>query len=313
MDATEQRMYEEMVDAISAIHGVHPGHRAVHARGTLLAGTFTATPAASRLSRAAHLRGEPVRATVRFSNGGGNPATADTAPDGRGLAVKLYLPDGATTDLVMLNLPVFFVRTPEDFLEFTRARRPDPETGKPDLELLGGFLERHPEALPAVQAALSAAAPRSYATCRFFAIHAFRLVAADGSKRLARLAFEPQAGEAALDAEETAAAAPDYLQREIAERVAAGPVAFTLVAQLGEDADPADDPTAAWPEERERVALGRLELTGPELERERDGDVLVFDPTRVVDGVELSDDPVLHARSHAYSVSVERRTGVRRG
>jgi catalase len=36
----------------------------------------------------------------------------------------------------------------------------------------------------------------------------------------------------------------------------------------------------------------------------------VFDPTRVVDGIELSNDPVLRFRSPAYSVSVGRRTEV---
>ena len=32
-------------------------------------------------------------------------------------------------------------------------------------------------------------------------------------------------------------------------------------------------------------------------------------PTRVVDGIELSDDPLLHFRTRAYSVSVQERTG----
>jgi catalase len=53
--------------------------------------------------------------------------------------------------------------------------------------------------------------------------------------------------------------------------------------------------------------VGRLVLTGPETERERDGDILVFDPTRVTAGIELSDDPILHFRPRAYSASVERR------
>jgi nitrite reductase/ring-hydroxylating ferredoxin subunit len=38
---------------------------------------------------------------------------------------------------------------------------------------------------------------------------------------------------------------------------------------------------------------------------------MTFDPTTVVDGIELSDDPILHARSAAYSVSITRRKGVR--
>jgi hypothetical protein len=36
--------------------------------------------------------------------------------------------------------------------------------------------------------------------------------------------------------------------------------------------------------------------------------VLVFDPTRVTDGIEVTDDQILLARSGAYRVSVGRRT-----
>ena len=60
------------------------------------------------------------------------------------------------------------------------------------------------------------------------------------------------------------------------------------------------------------MEVGRLELTGPETEREQGGDILVFDPTRVTDGIELSADPILNFRPDAYAVSVFRRTGARR-
>src|SRR4051794_14957812 len=91
----------EVVDAINDISGSHPGHRAAHAKGTLCAGTFTAKPAAARLTRAAHMQGDPVPATVRFSNGGGDPAGPDYATEGRGMAVKLYLgDDGPRLDMV---------------------------------------------------------------------------------------------------------------------------------------------------------------------------------------------------------------------
>ena len=35
--------------------------------------------------------------------------------------------------------------------------------------------------------------------------------------------------------------------------------------------------------------------------------VMVMDPMRLTDGIEPSDDPILHVRPGAYSVSVERR------
>nr|MBA2630602.1 catalase [Thermoleophilaceae bacterium] len=145
---------EQVVDAINDVAGAHAGHRAAHAKGTLMAGTFA--PSGTSLTTAPHLNGDPVPVTVRFSNGGGDPGVPDYAREGRGMAVKFYLPDGRRTDVVMLTLPCFFVRTVDDFLEFTRARKPDPKTGQPDLERVGAFVSAHPEAVPPIQAALGA-------------------------------------------------------------------------------------------------------------------------------------------------------------
>jgi catalase len=287
---------EEIVDAINEISGVHPGHRAAHAKGTLMTGTFTG--AGTDLTTAPHLQGEPVRVTARFSNGGGDPGIPDYAREGRGMAVKFYLPDGAKTDIVALTLPCFFVRTPEDFLEFTRARK-DPERLMPD------WLGAHPEALTAIQAALGADPPVSYATCAYNSIHSFRWIDADGGSRFVRYRWEPEAGEQTLSPADAKARGRDYLQEDLLAR---GEIAFRLKAIVATEEDAVDDPTVAWPAEREQVEVGRLVVEGPELERERDGDILVFDPTRVIDGIELSDDAILRFRGPAYSVSVERRT-----
>jgi catalase len=295
---------EQAVDAINDISGRHEGHRAAHAKGTLLTGTFT--PLDAGLTTAAHMSGEPVRVTARFSNGGGSPQIPDYAREGRGLAVKFYLPDGSKTDIVALNLPSFFARTPEDFLEFTRARKPDPETGQPDFAKVGAWLEKHPEAGPSIQAAVSAEPPESYATVTYNSIHSFRWTAPDGTERWVRYRFEPEAGERTLSDDDAKALGRDYLQAEIAARDS---TAFRLVVIVAGEDDPVHDPTVAWPDERERVEVGRLELTGPETERERDGDILVFDPTRVTEGIDLSDDEILRFRPRAYSASVTRRSG----
>jgi catalase len=302
---------EDAVDAINDVSGSHAGHRAAHAKSTLLAGSFTATPDAARLTRAPHMQGDPVRATVRVSNGGGDPGVPDYAKEGRGLSVKLYLPDGSKTDMVALSLPVFFVRTPADFIEFTRLRKPDPATGQPDMEKLGAWFGEHPEAGPAVQASLAAEPPASYAQVAYNGLHAFRWSGADGESRFVRFGWEPEAGVATISGAEARERGADYLQREIVERLEREPAAFRLFVTIGENGDPTHDPTAAWPPERERLEVGRLELTGPDTEREQSSDdVLVFDPTRVTDGIELSDDPILAFRAKAYSVSVERRSGV---
>jgi catalase len=297
---------EEVVDSINAIAGEHAGSRVAHAKGTLMAGTFT--PSDSGLTTAAHMSGDPVPVTARFSNGGGNPSTPDWEREGRGLALKFYLPDGTRTDIVGLSLPRFFVRTPEHFLEFTKARRPDPETGEPNMEKVGAFVAAHPECVPAIQAALSAEPPESYATCVYNSIHSFRWTDPEGTSRWVRYRFEPEAGERTISSEEAKERGPDYLQEEIAGRGAS----FRLMVVIAGEDDEVHDATVEWPAERESVEAGRLEITGPDTERERDGDILVFDPTRVTDGVELTDDPIPRFRSRAYSVSVEERAGVAR-
>jgi catalase len=288
---------EAVVDAINEVSGAHPGHRAAHAKGSLLAGSFSAAPRARELTTALPMQGDPLRVTARLSNGGGVPNIPDYAREARGLAVKLYLPDGSKTDIIGLTLPCFFVRTPEDFLDFTKARS-DPE------KLMPEFLGAHPEALPAIQAALGAEPPESYATCAYNSIHSFRWIGPDGAARWVRYRFEPEAGESSLSAEEARRRGRDYLQEDLRSR---GEIAFSVVVVIAEDDDAVDDPTVAWPGERERVEVGRLMLDGPETERERNGDVLVFDPTRVTDGNELSGDPILRFRPRAYSASVARR------
>jgi catalase len=305
---------ERIVDAVQDIGGRHDGQRALHAKGTLCAAAFTPAPEAAEICRAAHLRGGSVPAHVRFSNGSGNPQGRDAAQDGRGIGVKLYLDDGTTTDLVGVSRRQFFVRTAEDFLEFTLARKPDPQTGQPDMERLGAFLGAHPEAGPAVQEQLLSKPPVSYATTPYNGLHSFRYTAPDGTQRWVRWHLEPEAGVATIDDDDDEAAGRerDYLQHEIAARLAAGPVAFTLSVAVAQDGDPIDDPTIAWPDERETIELGRLEVTGIATDRERDGDVLVFDPTRVTDGIEPSADRILNARGDVYAESVYRRSGARR-
>jgi len=303
----------QAVDAVCAISGDHPGFRAVHAKGTLCAATFTPSTEASRLSRASHFSGDTVRAHVRFSNGSGDPNAPDFEPrEGRGMATKFYLHDGTTTDVVAINLPAFFVSTVDGFLDFCRARVPDPSTGEPDPAAIGAFLEEHPEALTAGAAVLAATPPESYVRCAYNSLHAYRFVDDTGDRRYGRYRWEPEAGEASLSVEDAEARGPDYLQDDLATRLAGSPAAFTLSLQVAEDGDAVDDPTVPWPDERRRVTMGRLEITGIAHDREQGDDVLVFDPTRVTDGIELSNDSILHFRTRAYAESVLRRSGIAR-
>lgn len=300
-------LYEQLVDAANAVYGSHPGSRALHAKGTWCEGTFTASDEAGKLSRAAHYAGDQVPALIRFSNGSGDPNSDDAAREARGMAIKLR-PEGAEeTDLLATTAVAFSNYTPEDFLDMLRLRVPDPDTGQPDMEKLGAFLGAHPEMMASVQSILGVGPPASFATLVYYSPHSYKLVAESGDGTWIRFRFRPEAGVEHLEDDEAKAKGRDYLRAELAERLEDGPIRFDLLFQLAGEDDPIDDPTAVWPDDREVVEAGRLEITAIVDDPEAGGGLVVFDPTRVIDGVEMSDDVILHARSPAYSVSIERR------
>jgi len=69
----------QLVDALEALFGVHPGARRAHAKGRLYDGRFTPTAAAAKLSRAPQFAG-PTTLIVRFSDAPGLPDIPDNDP-----------------------------------------------------------------------------------------------------------------------------------------------------------------------------------------------------------------------------------------
>jgi catalase len=295
----------EAVDTINAAFGRHPRTRALHAKGVWAEGTFTATPRAREMCRAPHLQGDPVPVRVRLSNGSGHPRSPDATPDVRGLAVSFELPDGSRTDLVSQSVPRFFSTGPEDFIAFVRASAGG---GPSALYKLPPFLATHPKALRALPANLRAMRPVvSYATLRYYGVHAFAWLDAQGGSRFVRCDWAPEAGDQRLNPLEARKRPRDYLREELAERLARGPVRFTLDVQLAAPGDEVDDPSVHWPADRERFDAGTLEITALTADPESEGSIVVFDPLRLADGVEASRDPVLRFRPRAYSESASRR------
>lgn len=296
---------EEVVDGVNERFGRHPGYRALHAKGRYYKATFTATPEAARLSRAAHMQGEPISALVRLSNGSGDPDSKDYVPDVRGMAVSFELPDGSRTDVLGQTAPNFPINTPEGFVEVVQAN----VAGIARLWKFPVFLAKHPDAIPGLRANLEALKPaKSYGTRRYFPIHAFKWVNADGGEQYVRYTWVPEAGEQTISQGKAKELGPDYLQEEMLERLANGPARFTLQLQLAAEGDRTDDPRKNWPDDRETVVAGTLEITELDPLAETGGELIVFDPMRLTDGIEPSDDPILHYRPRAYSVSAERRS-----
>ncbi len=298
----------QIVETMRALAGSHPGFRPVHAKGIVCSGTFRAASEARALCRALHFQGQAVLTIIRFANASGNPEVHDGLANTRSMAVKFQLADGKNADILANSIEGFPVRTPEDLLAFLRAQLPDPVTGQPAPDAVPRFLETHPAARAFIERLAQKPVPASYGQAGYHAEHAFRFSAAEGTKRFGRYHWVPEAGEAYLSPDVARARNVNFLRDELESRLRNGPVVFRLLLQLAGAGDPTDDVTALWPTDRTMAELGRLEVTGISRASAADEHRLVFDPTNLTDGIDLSADPILLARSSAYSISYDHRS-----
>lgn len=296
---------DAVIDALNGVFGVHQGARAVHAKGTVLTGTFAASPDAAELSTAPHLQaGATVPVTVRFSNFAGIPSIADN--DGlaspRGMAIKFKLADGSESDIVAHSFNGFPVATTSEFRQLLVALGTSkPDTPKPTP--LDKFLGSHPIA----KAFLTAAKPNpvSYASLPFYGVNAFKFTNKDGKATFVRYQIVPTGGEHYLSDADAKAASASYLSDEIKKRAASGPVTFNLVAQIADAGDKVDDPSVAWPADRKTVSLGTISITASAGDDAANSQ-LAFMPNAVPTGIEPA-DPMIADRGAAYAVSFARR------
>ena len=93
-------------------------------------------------------------------------------------------------------------------------------------------------------------------------------------------------------------------------QVAAHPVQWRLIVTVGEPNDPIN-PTLPWPEDRQQIDAGMVTVDQVSSEDGGPCTDVNYDPTVLPFGIELSGDPILSARSAAYSRSFTLREGER--
>jgi catalase len=301
---------DQVVSAIEAVYGVTPGQRRNHIKGTCAAGEFVGIPeAAGVYSRSALFSGEPVPVVARFSLAGGNPRVPDVAKSPRGMALEFSLPKGETQHMSMLNTPVFGAAQPRSFYDFLVALKPDPATGKPDPEKIKAFKASHPDNLALADFLANNNPPVSYANSAYFGIHTFKFVNGANKTTLVRWRFVPQDGEKRLSDAELKSMPPDFLEQALIARTRRGPLRWDMVISLGKPGDPVDDPTVAWPANREEVKVGTLTISSAMPQQGAACEKINFDPLVMSDGIEPTNDPILLFRSPAYATSFAKRMG----
>lgn len=297
---------EELLKQFDTIFGLYPGFRPAHAKGLMLAGTFTPSPDATSLTCAPHVTRASTPVTVRFSNSTGIPLIPDNDPNAnpRGLAIRFHLAEHVHTDIVSHSTDGFPTRTGQEFLDFLRAAGAS-DPSKPSPSAIEAFLSTHAAALAFVQAPKPT--PSSFAKESYFGITAFRFINQDGVARYGRYRIVPEAGVEHLDDAAVRSRNANFLFDELAQRIATGPIRFRILAQIANQNDVVDDATIHWPEDRSIVEVGTLALTEVVPDNEREQKKIIFDPIPRVDGIEPSDDPLLELRAAIYLLSGRRR------
>lgn len=220
--------------------------------------------------------GAALPAWARLSNASGIPQ-ADAAPDMRGFALRLQLPEGGIHDLLMTSFPVTHARNARQFVEFAMIASGDRETLLPRLVEKFGLEEAQ---------RMGANIRQGVRLCPSFALERFwsRGAVLWGGQPV-RFQLRPE-----LDAASERLAAPDgddALHAEFAERLAAAPVRFRLALQpyVDETSTPIEDGAVEWTEqvsppiEIATLAIPRQDLREPEgIDQSRQVDEAAFNP-----------------------------------
>lgn len=302
------QLANDLLQQFETIFGAHPGFRPAHAKGILLTGTFTPSAQAASLTRAPHASRPSTAVTVRFSNSTGIPMIPDNDSNAnpRGLAIRFHLADRVHTDIIGHSADGFPTHTGQEFLEFLRAAAAS-GPGQPSPTAIEKFLGTHPAALAFVKTPKPS--PVSFAKEAYFGVTAMRFLDRSGAARFGRYRIQPVAGVEHLDDAAAKAKGPDYLFDELKQRIASGPVRFNVQVQVAAETDVVDDATVHWPEERQLLPFGTVELNKIAEDNAAQQQQLIFDPIPRVDGIEPSADPLLELRAAVYLISGRRRRG----
>jgi catalase len=298
-----------IIDTFQTINGVHSGFRRNHSKGVCIAGYFNGNGQGETLSDAAVFAPGRVPVIGRFSLAGGQPYVPDSPKAVLAMALSFQPAGGEEWRMGMIDLPVFPVSTVQGFYAQLVASAPDPKTGKPVPANMAAFLASHPETMRALQLIRANPVASGFADATFNGLNAFEFVNAQGVSTPVRWSMVPTAPFVPASAAQTATNDHNYLFDDLIARLHQGPLQWHLVVTEAQPGDLTNNATIPWPASRAHVDTGTLTID--QILDEADGPcrTINFDPLVLPSGIAPSDDPLLSARSAAYSQSFRRRAG----
>ena len=296
-----------IINTFELVNGSHSGFRRNHAKGVCVGGYFESNGHGVAISKAAIFIPGRVPVIGRFALGGGLPYAADAPHTVRSMALLFQLPNGEEWRTGMNNIPVFAVKTAQGFQDLLLASAPDPATGKPDPARMSAFLAKHPESAEAMQLIRANPVSSGFENSTFNGLNAFRFINAEGATVPVRWSMVPIQPFDPISASQPEKSSTNYLFDALIASIHAKPLQWHLVVTVGQPGDPTRDATLPWPSERQQVEVGTLTIDHVESEDTSPVRDINFDPLVLPDGIAASDDPLLSARSAAYSQSFTRR------
>lgn len=337
---------EQVLDSMKADAptGHDPTRRWVHSFGCGVTGYFVASDVAGDHCRGEIFSGAKIPMTARFSNGANLNERHDERPDARGLAVKFHQPQHGDADMISMTIPVLGADTRPEYIGLTRSiipqpikrdswlRRtvvnplllrqnlPDPPKGvtRDGAKGLLKYAGSHHFAIAfAINAGLFMV-PVSWARTKYHLVHTFLAVGPDGVKRPVRFEWQPVDGvfplyqPAKKHRRDPDPPPPptDFLTTEMRDRLRRAPARFTLKMVLGDPGDELDKPSVPWPDTRRVYKMGTLFIDKMADDQGLDVDTLSFNPMRLPDGIEPSDDEMLKLRGEVYQLGCAERNGI---
>lgn len=291
--------------------------RVVHARGVAAHGVFESYGTGADICTAHFLQpGVTTPLFTRFSTVVGSRGSADTVRDVRGFAVKFYTQEGVF-DLVGNNMPVFFIRDGIKFPDLIHAAKPEPDREIPQAATahttFWDFVSALPESPHMLMWAMSdRAIPRSLRMMEGFGVHTFRLVDAQGGTNLVKFHWKPVLGVHGLVWDEALTlngVDPDFHRRDLYNAIGGGAFPeWELGVQVMPDSEDQMfegidllDATKLVPEELAPVQpIGRMTLNRNVTNYFAETEQVAFHTGHLVRGIEVTDDPLMHARLFSY-------------
>ena len=285
--------------------------RVVHARGTGAFGEFVADTDISDLTKAqVFTPGAHTPVFVRFSTVMGYRGSPEQARDPRGFATKFYTQQG-NWDLVGINWPIFFIRDAIKFPDFVHANKPSAVTGVQDPNLAFDFFAHTPEATNMLTHLYTdEGMPNSYRHMDGYGVHAFKLVNAKGEVHYVKFHWKSVQGIQGIRPQDIPTSIGkdwNLMSNDLYTALKNGDdpkwdltIQVLKPDELGQfDYDALDD-TKIWSTVPERK-IGTLTLNRVPDNYFQTTEESAFAPSRMVPGIEPSEDRMLQGRLFSYA------------